>query len=313
MERTIKLSDLQQRVDKAYEKYLDRDKGEVSPLLPDADASKFAISVVLTDGTVIEKGDVSQSFALGNLAKIPTFALLLQQNSVKDLMRKLKTKGACKSGGADACKAMADLPVCPMFVREVSAVEPVGDRDGRMDIMTSNISAMTGSDAVLDDALYGRLTGAVKDAGEVNAFADNDFELYDEAGLALDQTVRLQTLTVTATQLAAMGATIAADGVNPSTGNAAFDGSLSQYIVAMMAALGPSRCRNAKWLIRAGAPAMASFSGGFLAVVPGFGAVAAYSPKLHHGFSHRAAHAVRNILTKLDINVFASARVKVEK
>ena len=63
-----------------------------------------------------------------------------------------------------------------------------------------------------------------------------------------------------------------------------------------------------------GVPAMSSFGGGFMTVIPGFGSIAAFSPELIDGHvPFKAAMAMREIVTTLDLNVFASARVKVKK
>ena len=118
---------------------------------------------------------------------------------------------------------------------------------------------------------------------------------------------------VTTQQLAQMGATIAADGVNPMSGVPVFDGKLSENIVAMMAAKGPKKMRK-PWMTITGVPAMSSFGGGFMTVIPGFGSIAAFSPELIDGHvPFKAAMAMREIVTTLDLNVFASARVKVIK
>ena len=117
---------------------------------------------------------------------------------------------------------------------------------------------------------------------------------------------------VTTEQLAEMGATIAADGVNPATKEIAFDGSLSASLCAMMAAKGPKHMGK-PWLIITGVPAMSGFGGGFVTVIPGFGSIAAFSPELNEaGVPAKAAKAVKEIVTQLQLNAFGSARVKVE-
>ena len=66
--------------------------------------------------------------------------------------------------------------------------------------------------------------------------------------------------------------------------------------------------------MRTGLPGKASFAGGVLAILPGFGAIAAYAPEVdENGLSEKAAGAVQYIANKLGLNVYASARVEVEK
>ena len=68
------------------------------------------------------------------------------------------------------------------------------------------------------------------------------------------------------------------------------------------------------WMMLTGLPAKKSFTGGILAVLPGFGAIAAYSPRVdERGISIKAAKAIEYISQKLGLSVYASARVEVEK
>lgn len=165
---------------------------------------------------------------------------------------------------------------------------------------------------MLDDKLYEAAQKKADEKGIVNSFAETGYELYDEAGLSVDLYNRLRSMLVTTEQLAEMGATIAADGVNPTTRAAVFDGSLSASVCAMMAAKGPKHMGK-PWLIMTGIPAMSGCGGGFIAVVPGLGAIAAYSPELNEaGVPMKAARAVRDIVTSLDLNAFSSTRVDIE-
>ena len=116
----------------------------------------------------------------------------------------------------------------------------------------------------------------------------------------------------TTEQLALMGATIAADGVNPETKEVVFDGALSQTLVAMIAAKGP-RHMGRPWMILTGVPAVSSYGGGFMTVIPSVGSISAFSPELNEaGVPVKAAMAVKEIVNKLQLSAFASAKVKVE-
>ncbi len=330
MERTIKFVDLEAAVAAAFEKYKSKKTGEVDPRLQNVDPKLFGISVVLADGTTINKGDTSAMFPLGDLMKIPTATLLLQQNTVKELLQKSgfkhgKANGAgCNLGQTPTpeeiaeCKArkhaVKHLPLNALNVRLVSAVEPTGDPDGKMDIITDNLTNMIGTPAILNDSLYKTLKESAKQANEENVLADNGYFLYDSAKDAIDIEAKMEALTVSSEQLAQLGATIVADGFNPVTKQNVFDGTISERVVGFMAGYGPAPKRSIPWLVSAGVPALGSFGGGVLAIVPGVMAIAAYSPELcQHGVSKKAMHAIRNIVNTLGINIFGSAKVKIEK
>ena len=109
-------------------------------------------------------------------------------------------------------------------MRAVSLVEPTGDFDGKMEILSDIMVSLMGSSPVLDDRLYKASMAENAGADKVNAFADAGYELYDAADISIDLYTRLRSMLVTTEQLAQMGATIAADGVNPATKEIAFDG-----------------------------------------------------------------------------------------
>lgn len=330
MERIIKFTDLEAAVAAAYEKYKSEKTGEIDARLEGVDPKQFGISVVLADGTTINKGDTSVLFPMGNLMKVPAAALLLQQNTVDGLLQKSGLKhGKANGCGSDLgkepteaelkeCKErkhkIKNLPLSALNVRLISAIEPTGDPDGKMDIFVDNLTNMIGTPAQIDINLYKKLLASAQESGEENVIAENGYFLYDSAPVAIDIAAKVESLSVSTEQLAQMGATIIADGVNPVNGQNVFDGTISERIVAMMAGFGPAPKRNIPWLVSAGIPALGGFGGGVLAVVPGVMAIAAYSPELcKHGVSKKGLHAIRNISNTLGINVFGSAKVKIEK
>lgn len=314
MDRIVKLADVKSAVREAYDNHKNDAEGALSPKVAGMNEGKFGISLRLTDGTKFDVGDTQAQFAMGAISRLPIAVQLLIQMSPEKLVEKMNLgKNGCKCGcqsSPDGAKPMKGLHA--KGVRAVSLVEPVGDFDGKMEILSDVMISLMGSSPVLDDSLYKASSAENASKDKINALADAGYELYDAADISIDLYTRLRSMLVTTEQLAEMGATIAADGVNPATREIAFDGSLSASICAMMAAKGPKHMGK-PWLIITGVPAMSGFGGGFIAVVPGFGSIAAFSPGLNDaGIPAKAALAVKDIVTKLQLNAFGSARVKVE-
>lgn len=305
MERKIKFSDLKKAVEQAYEECRKDNEGTVDPRIEDVDDSKFGISVMLTDGTEINVGDVDEASAMGAISKIPTHLLLNSQISPEEMMKKA---GMC----CVKCQGeKVHFGISKHAMRAVSLIEPTGDADGKWDIMINNIINMMGTSPVLDDKLYEKLKA--NEAEIVEQVKADNYTLADDTNIVVDLVTRLDCMKASAKQLAQMGATIAADGVNPKSGEIAFDGELAKGVVAAMAVMGPHKMRK-PWLIISGLPAKSSFAGAILGVFPGVGAIAAYSPKLNAmGVSERGAKALIQIMKTLDISVFDSARPVIEK
>ena len=290
MERFVKFSDVKQAVTASFEKYKNKtvDGATPDPRVAGMNAGKMAISVCLTDGRRFDIGDSQAMFAMGAMMRIPLFLQLFTQMSPMELAQKMDQCG-CSNCSHHAARPKG---VHAKNIRLASLVQPVGDADGKMEILSNLMISLMGSSPVLDDNLYKLSVRDNIERGVENMLASNGYELYDNAPVAIDV------------------ATIAADGVNPVTNQPVFDGKLSQNITAMMAAKGPKKMRK-PWLMITGVPAMSSFGGGFVTVIPGFGSIAAFAPELVGGhIPFKAAMAMREIVTSLDLNVFGSARVK---
>lgn len=306
MIRKISLTDLKKAVDGAYEEYKDIKKGEVDPRITNADVKKFGITVMLTDGTTVSRGDTEVKAPLGDIANVAVHAQLLQQYGVKVLIKK-----AGKTCGHKVRKL--ELPISAHGIRAVSAVEPQNDADGKYEIISSMLMAMLGSEPVLDDKLYETLAAQVDSEDVVNKLASVDYEVYDDTETSAKMYAKLEALTVDTEQAAAFGATMAADGVNPVTKEPAYD---AKYAAALTTIAGintrPDRLR--RWFLKSGVPAVFSFGGMVVAVMPGLGAIAAYAPEVgKHGRSKKGARAVRYITEAIGYNIFGSTYVEYEK
>ena len=308
MERKIHFSEVRDAVNAAYEEYKSLKDGTADPRVEAPAHDTFGISVAFADGTVITKGDADVQFPIGQIIRIPVASILLGQNGYENLMKKSGVCG-CHCKGKDKKPAMA---FSPRSVRAVSAIEPVGDFDSKWNFIENRMIDLMGSAPQLDLKVYETLRKQAADDKAAEQFGEDGYYLYDDALKSLDLLLKGMSMKVTARQLAEMGATIVADGVNPLTRKIVYDGTLSQRLVGMMAMT--SRKVQHAWLLRAGIPATAGFGGGVIGVIPGVMAIAAYSPELdERGTSVKAANAIAYIMNKLQLSVFGSAHVVIEQ
>ncbi len=311
MERKISLTDVQKAVDNAYEQYKSLNAGEVNDRVKDqADPKDFGIAVVLADGRVIKKADADTKFALGDIARSVVATVLMSQNTPEEVVKKSGTCCKCKAN-PEAKKVK--LPVNKHALRATSAIEPTGDSDGKYNLLVNTLIDMTNGEPDFSDKLYKELSDECAAANVVDELAKAGYELYDDTELVVNVYNKLRSVRLTAEEVATLGATIAADGVNPKTNKVVFDGSKAASIVTLLATVGNKRRKRAE-LMKLGLPVLHSFAGGVLAVLPGFGAIAAYSPEICEEChaSAKGIKAVASIANELGLNIFASARVTVE-
>lgn len=303
MERKISFADVQQAVDGAYEQFKSLKEGTADPRIKPEKENAFGISVVLTDGRRVDKADTDMGAALGNIAKVPVSVVLMSQNTPEEMV---KRNGTC------TCQ-QSPKPTIPFSlhgIKAVSAVAPQNDPEGKYGIILETLLNMTQGEPELDDALFETLQAQAASDKTVDKIDETGYKLFDDTALSVRTWLKLSSLRMTTAQLATLGATIAADGRNPISGTYAFDGANAAAVTTLMAASGKGKRRR---LMLTGLPCTSSFSGAYLAVMPGFGAIAVYSPELDDkGNSVKGLEALEYIAKKLGLNVFASARVSVE-
>ena len=312
MERKISLADVQRAVDNAYENNKSLKAGEVSERLKgQVNEKDFGVAVVLTDGRVVKKADADTKFVIGDLARVAVATALMQQNTSEEVVKKSGTAPKMKHDPADH---EIKLHINKHALRATSAIEPTGDKDGKYNLLVNTLIDLTNATPEFNDKVYKGLMNEAKEYDIVNRLAEREYVLYDDTELVVDVYNRLKSLQLTAVEVATMGATIAADGVNPSNNNVVFDGSKAASIVTLLTMVGNKRRKRAQ-LMEIGLPVLHSFGGGVLAVLPGFGAIAAYSPDLckECHASAKGMKAIASIANELGLNIFASARVSVDK
>lgn len=308
MERKISLEDLQQAVNEAYEKFVTDKEGAVDQRASQGvNGRLFGISVVLTDGRMVNKGDSEAQFTLGPIVKPVLDIARLQQYSLDQIARQ---DGKCLVACHHKHHDKPAMPFSTRGLRALGSLEPMNDREGKMTLVLNLLNSMSTGEPVLDEALYKSLKDETDAHNLFQELQDAGIRIDDDNKLVIDIYERLIALKMSARQVSVLGATIAADGRNPLTGNIVYDGSLSAPAVAVMASHGKHFIK--RWLTLVGLPAKKSDSGAIMAVLPGFGAITAYAPLVDdRGISIKAARAIEYIANKLGLNVFASARVTV--
>lgn len=169
-----------------------------------------------------------------------------------------------------------------------------GKRASDRDIVTTVFGAVVA--VVLAEAYdrHGR-----NDGGDVS-------HVYPALERAVDLYTRQSSLTVTARDLAAMGATLADGGVNPLTGQQVVSPSACRHTLAVMATAGLYET-SGDWLYDVGRAGKSGIGGGIVTVSPGKGALGTYAPRLDEaGNSVRGQLAARDLSRALGLDLFAS-------
>ena len=123
---------------------------------------------------------------------------------------------------------------------------------------------------------------------------------------AVEVYTRQSCLSVSAVDLAVMGATLADGGTNPVTGSAVVDPEVAHATLAVMTIAGLYET-SGDWLLDVGMPGKSGIGGGIVTVSPGKGALGTFSPLLDpEGNSVRGGLAARDLARRLGLDVLAS-------
>lgn len=302
------------KVAQAHAAVFGADEGRVStvyPALAAADPALFGLAVVAADGGgTTTAGDADVPFVTMSVAKPFVLALMLATH------------------GLDRVRALVGLNATGLPFNSVEAVErdpagrtnpmvnagaiatvslaPGADDDERWAFVRDGLAAFAGRDLSLDEETVASVRATNHRNRALASLLRSVDALEGDPACAVDLYSRACCLSVTAEDLAVMGATLADGGTNPRTGQRVVDPEVARIVLAVMAVSGMYET-SGDWLVDVGMPAKSGISGGLVTVSPGKGAIGCYSPPLDAaGNSVRGQLAVRWLTRELGLDLLAS-------
>lgn len=306
-------ADVQRIVEDAHAAYRAVSTGvlsDVYPALARADPDRFGLSVVSTAGAVVRVGDAEVSFPIMSVAKPFVFALACEAHGIEAVRRRV---GVNATGMAfNSAHAVERDPhgrtnpmVNPGAIASASLV-PGATVDERWVRVHEGLSRFAGRPLTMDEeTLESARATNHRNRALANLLAGVG-ALDGDPRDAVEVYTRQSCLSVTAVDLAVMGATLADGGVNPLTGEAIVDAETAHATLAVMAIAGMYET-SGDWLFDVGMPGKSGIGGGIVTVSPGKGALGTFSPLLDPaGNSVRGGLAARRLARLLGLDVLAS-------
>jgi glutaminase len=302
----------QDLVEIAYKKFKTVTEGENAtyiPALANVPSELFGVVIALRDGSIFAAGDVDYAFSDQSLSKPFTLALLMQQYGGQQIV--IDKIGVEPTGlpfnSKLAIEILKDRSVNPMVTAgALAAVSLVkaNDEDERWHLVHDNLNDFAGSPLKLMEKVYdSEYATAWSNRGIANTLF-NYGRLYSAPEEALRVYTKQCSVGVTTRQLAIMGATLANEGINPTSGKRLIDKKYIPKLLAIMLTAGLYD-ESGRWSMQTGLPSKSGVSGGIMSVVPGVMAIAAFSPRVNKsGNSVRAQMAIEYIASKLGVGIF---------
>jgi glutaminase len=279
-------SDVEAIVGEAYERYRGNGDGAVSDVYPALARQRrdaFGISVVGTDGKVVEAGDAGVEFTIMSVSKPFVFALVCEELGPERAREALGVNGTgLPFNSVTAVEQSPDGRTNPMVnpgAIATTSLVPGADEGERWELVHDALSRFAGRELVLDEEVYGS-------AAATNSRNRGIARLLEGYGLlgcdpeeAVDLYTRQCSLAVTAHDLAAMGATLADGGVNPLSGERVVGAETARHTLAVMTTAGLYET-SGDWLYDVGLPGKSGIGGGIVTVAPGKGGLGTFAPLL---------------------------------
>jgi glutaminase len=301
-------------VAEAHERFAADDDGAVStvyPALARAEASLFGISLVAADGRTWSAGDADAPFTVMSVSKPFVLALVCEERGVD---RTLDLVGADATGrpfnSVEAVVDSTDGRTNPMVNSGAIATTAllVGeDLESTWDRLRADLSRFAGRELALDQEVLVSASATNHRNRELAALLRSRGVLARDPAESVELYTRQCSLSVTAHDLAVMGATLADGGVNPVTGDRVVGRAAAAATLAVMATSGMYET-SGDWLARVGLPAKSGIGGGIVTAAPGKGGLGVFSPPLDAtGNSVRGGRVTRFLADELGLDLFVSA------
>ncbi len=298
----------------AHRLYAPEQRGLVAdyiPVLAEVDPDLFGLALIESNGGLHDAGDALHPFSIQSISKMFVYALAIQHHGHR---RVREIVGVNNTGlpfnSVMALELNGGHPMNPMVnagAIATTALMPGTTSVERWELVREGLSAFAGRPLRLDGVVYASEAETNERNRAIGRLLRSYGRLEGDPEEAVDVYTRQCALSVTAHDLAVMGATFADGGVNPVTGERVVSADVCRDTLAVVAATGLYE-RSGEWLFEIGLPAKSGVTGGIVAVSPGKGAVAGFSPRLDSaGNSVRSQLAIGHLSRSLGLNLFASA------
>ena len=300
-----------------YDLYRSLDEGAVAdyiPALANTDPSLYGVSIFGVGGRGASIGDAAHLFSLQSISKAFVFALVCDAVGHDEAHRLLGVNATGLAfNSVMAIELNSERTMNPMVnagAMATTSLVPGATTDERWEFIREGLSRFAGRQLELDEEVYASESASNLRNQGIAHLLQSYGRLYADPDETTDLYTRQCSLLVSATDLAVMGATLAAGGVNPMTGQHVIEAFNCKHVLAAMATAGLYE-HSGDWLYQVGLPGKSGVSGGIVTISPGKGGLGTFSPPLDEaGNSVRGQRATRCVSEKLGLNIFASKPVE---
>jgi glutaminase len=290
--------------------YYESGRGYHKPELAAEERDRFSICLVLTNGEAHQAGDHDRPFALQSISKVFVYGLALADHGRDHVLKHVGVEPSGDAFNSIVFDERNNRPHNPMVnAGALVTTDLVRGKDPaeKFERILDSLRTYAGNEslAVDEDTFEAEMRTADRNRATAYLMRSNGMISGDVEGI-LALYLRQCSVQVTCRDLAVMAATLANGGVNPLTGGRALPLHHVRELLSVMHTCGMYDAAG-QWAFDVGVPAKSGVSGDIMAVVPGKGGIAVFSPGLDaYGNSVRGIGVCREISERLGLHVFAT-------
>ena len=302
---------IQSVVDSAHAQYSKAPGGanaDYIPFLANIPSDLAAVAVVTAQGQCAAAGDAQYRFAIESISKVCTLALALEDMGRQAVQEKI---GVSPTGlpfnSVMALELHGDKPLSPLVnagAMASASLVKAASREERWQRILDMQRRLGAKDMAMSDELNrSEQTTNFHNRGIAWLLFAAGY-MYCDPMEACDVYTRQCSTLLTTVELATIGATIAAKGRNPLTGEQVLKPENCACIMAEMTMEGLYDSSGA-WAYNVGLPGKSGVGGGIVTIVPGIMGIAAFSPPLDPvGNSVRGQKMAAFVARELGYNLY---------
>ncbi len=312
--QALELSPVQRYLEQLHTELLQTTCGEVASYIPElthADPAWLGIALVTVDGHVYQVGDSREPFTIQSISKAITYGLALEDRGLDHVVSRVGVEPSGEAFNSISLEPETGRPLNPMInagaIATTGMVEAKAGEDP-MSRVLQTFTRYTGRPMQIDERVYhsesetGHRNRAIAHLLYGHGIVDRAPEE------VLDLYFRQCSILVNARDLAAMGACLANNGVNPVTGVVALKSRHVEKVLSVMSTCGMYDYSGG-WIFNVGMPAKSGVGGGIMAVLPGQFGLGVFSPALDEkGNSVRGIQACKRLSRDFGLHLFNVAR-----
>jgi glutaminase len=299
-------------IQRLHNSYKNTEEGSLAKYIPElgkANPNSFCISITTIDGETSFVGDDATMFTMQSISKPLIFGLALETHGLDHVRSRVDVEPTGEPfDSIIRLDNESKKPFNPLVNTGAIAMTNLikgSGKTSRQEILEKTMENYVGRKIKVDEAVYEseKITGHRNRAiahlmlhfGMVEPAIDEMLDLY----------FRQCSFNVNAKDLSVIGATLANNGVNPTTKTRAIKDQYIKNILALMFTCGLYTYAG-EWAFDVGIPAKSGVSGGIMAVVPGRMGIGIYSPLVDkHGNSVRGVRVCGDLSRELNLHSFA--------